>query len=225
VTDGKAQLGTTTNGMAGLLCSGNAAVTVGLNRHSTANTAGNILTIQSGGATSAATDKAGGNLILLPGIPTGTGRVATQVQGYFPAVSTGTGNGTLVDREIIGGFIAVANNTVTTVVSCTLANGSVVGGVLRYCVEVTNGTDYQVEQGSISYIVTNKAGTIANNTTVKFGNQQAMTAGTLTVSWTITAANPALIRVNANSSLTPSTGWPKVSFSLSQLSNQAISLA
>ena len=66
-----------------------------------------------------------------------------------------------------------------------------------------NLTDVQVEEGKIAYHATNKAGTVANNTTVKFGNQQAATAGTLTVNWTVTAANPAVLTINANSSLAP----------------------
>jgi hypothetical protein len=107
----------------------------------------------------------------------------------------------------------------------TLASGSVVAGLVHYVVEVTDGTDYQYEAGVISYGVTNKGGTIANNTTTKAVNQQAATAGTLTVTWTITAANPALIQVNANSSLTPSTGYPRVTFVLENLSQQAVSIS
>jgi hypothetical protein len=82
-----------------------------------------------------------------------------------------------------------------------------------------------LQAGVISYGVTNKGGTIANNTTTKAVNQQAATAGTLTVTWTITAANPALIQVNANSSLTPSTGYPRVTFVLENLSQQAVSIS
>lgn len=52
---------------------GDSARTVWMERHTTANTAGNNLTVQSGGATSGATDKAGGNLVLSSGTATGTG--------------------------------------------------------------------------------------------------------------------------------------------------------
>lgn len=52
---------------------GNSARTVWMERHTTANTAGNSLTLQAGGATSGATDKAGGNLVLSSGTATGTG--------------------------------------------------------------------------------------------------------------------------------------------------------
>jgi hypothetical protein len=204
---------------------GNVAGALEMYRHTTSNTAGTSLTIQSGGATSGATDKAAGDLILVPGLSTGTGGANVKIQTMTRALSTGTSDNTATDRIIAQSPKSVTNNSATTVSSMTLANGSVVGGVIDYTVEVTDGTDYQIETGSISYIVTNKAGTIANNTTSKFGNQQAATSGTLTVTWTITAANPALIQLNANSSLTPSTGYPRVTFVQRNLTQQAVSIS
>lgn len=52
---------------------GNSARTIWLERNTTSNTAGNSLTIQSGGATSGATNKGGGDLYLSSGIATGLG--------------------------------------------------------------------------------------------------------------------------------------------------------
>lgn len=52
---------------------GNSARTIWMERHTTANTAGNSFTLQSGGATSGATDKNGGDLNLKTGTATGTG--------------------------------------------------------------------------------------------------------------------------------------------------------
>ena len=53
-----------------------------------------------------------------------------------------------------------------------------------------------------------------------------MTAGTLTVTWTITGANPAILTVNANSSLASiSAGYPRVSFTLENYTPQAVALA
>ena len=52
---------------------GNGARTIWMERHTTSNTAGNNLTVQAGGATSGATDKNGGNLLLASGIATGSG--------------------------------------------------------------------------------------------------------------------------------------------------------
>lgn len=73
---------------------GNVARSLGVQRHGTANTAGNSLTIQAGGATSVATDKAGGNLLLKPGLSTGTGTSSIELYAS-PAGSTGTADNTL----------------------------------------------------------------------------------------------------------------------------------
>lgn len=209
---------------------GNSARIFWMERHTTANTAGNSLTVQSGGATSAATDKSAGDLILGAGLSTGTGASKVRIQTNTTALSTGTSDNTATDRIIATSPKSVTNNTATTLFSLTNANSSatvsgVVAGVIRYCVEVYDGTDTQVEEGIVSYHVTNKAGTIANNTVVKSANQQAATAGTLTVTFTITAANPALVQVNANSSLTPSTGYPRITSVLENLSNQAVTVS
>src|SRR5687767_14239985 len=72
-----------------------------MERHTTANTAGNPLTLQAGGATSGATDKAGGDLILAPGLSTGTGAGKVRIQVPTTATATGTTDNSLVDRLII----------------------------------------------------------------------------------------------------------------------------
>ena len=77
-SDGGTDLGTSslrwgTGYVNNITGSGQAARTWSLARHTTSNTAGNDLTIQAGGATSGATDKIGGNLILSAGIATGSG--------------------------------------------------------------------------------------------------------------------------------------------------------
>ena len=69
---------------------GDAARILGMERHLTANTAGNTLTVRAGGATSAATNKNGGNLILAPGIATGSGSASVVLQ----AVAAGGGGTT-----------------------------------------------------------------------------------------------------------------------------------
>ncbi len=52
---------------------GNAARYIGMERHTTGNMAGNTLSLQAGGATTGATDKNGGTLMLQGGTATGTG--------------------------------------------------------------------------------------------------------------------------------------------------------
>lgn len=73
--------------------SGQNAGGFGAYRQATANTAGNNVTVQASGATSGATDKNGGNLILSSGIATGTGTSQIDLKVY-PAGTTGTADNT-----------------------------------------------------------------------------------------------------------------------------------
>ena len=90
-------------------------------RHTTSNTAGFGLTIQSGGSTSGATDKAGGTLTLKGGLSTGTGASGITFQTCTPAGSTGTADNTFATRfQILDakigffGVTAVARQVVPT---------------------------------------------------------------------------------------------------------------
>ncbi len=159
--------------------------------------------------------------------PLGTGNTTPgyiTLQGGARNTASGTTAHTAIDRLIVGPTKVLTNNTATTVTNVTVASGSVAGGVLHYGIEVQDGTDFQFEEGEISFHVSNKGGTIANNVTSKSLNQQLATAGTLTVTWTISAANPALLQVNANSSLTPSTGFPRLVYAVMNLGNQAVAV-
>jgi hypothetical protein len=146
--------------------------------------------------------------------------------------ASGSTQQTAVDRLILGATKVLTNNTVTTVVNVTDASNTVAAGFVEYAVEVFDGTDLQVETGSFTYQVTNKGGTIANNTITFAGAsgvgvtsnypKNTTTSGTLAVTWAISAANPALLSVNANSSLTPSTGYPRVTYTIRNLTQQAV---
>lgn len=138
--------------------------------------------------------------------------------------ASGTTAQTAVSRQVLGASKVLANNTTTTVTNVTVASNTVAAGVVDYTVEVFDGTNLQLESGSFTYQVTNKGGTIANNTiTAPTGfPKNTTTSGTLTTTWTITAANPALLQINANSSLTPSTGYPRVTYTVRNLTQQAI---
>ena len=68
--------------------SGQTAISFGMERHTTADTAGNNLTIQAGGATSGATNKTGGVLVLSSGIGTGTGGAGIQ---FYTTTAGGSG--------------------------------------------------------------------------------------------------------------------------------------
>jgi hypothetical protein len=171
-------------------------------------------------------DNAGGALNLAGGKSTGNavpGVVNLQGTASARGASSSTA-GTLVNRVTTGVVKSLANNTVTTIVSATNVNNSVLNFIIQYGVEVFNGTDLQYEVGEVAVSLINKAGVWSANTALKYGNQQGLGSGTLTVTWTITGANPALIQVNANSSLTPSTGYPTITCNVINLTQQAFTL-
>jgi hypothetical protein len=132
------------------------------------------------------------------------------IQGGAMIAASGTTQQTAVDRAIFNATKVLTNNSATTIANVTAASNSNAGGQIGYFIEVTDGTDFQYETGVVSYGVTNKGGVFSGNTATKFGNHQNATAGTLTVTFAISGANPALLSVNANSSLTPSTGYPRI---------------
>jgi hypothetical protein len=93
---------------------GNSARTIGLERHTTANTAGNALTINAGGATASATDKNGGQLILQGGQATGTGESGVTLQGCV-AGATGTADRSFQDMvKVLGDKLGFYNSTPVT---------------------------------------------------------------------------------------------------------------
>lgn len=116
----------------------------------------------------------------------------------------------------------LVNTTLTTLIAFDLADNSAIAGLVRYAAFVTDAANaQQVEVGAVSYIATNQAGTVANNTvSAKALTQQAATAGTLTVTFTLTAASPALLQVTVTSSLTPATGYPRLTFQVENLTDQ-----
>ena len=81
---------------------GNSARTVGMERHTTANTAGNNLTLLAGGATSGATDKNGGTLSLSSGTATGSGSSGI-VFNTATAGAAGTTDRTVSQKMVLNG--------------------------------------------------------------------------------------------------------------------------
>jgi len=67
--------------------------------------------VQAGGATAAATDKAGGQLVLKPGVATGTGEAGVTLQGCV-AGGSGTGDNSFQDMvKVLGNKLGFFNAT------------------------------------------------------------------------------------------------------------------
>ena len=98
---------------------GNTNRTIWMERNTTADTAGNTLILQAGGATSGATDKNGGTLRLSSGTSTGTG---TSAITFFTSVAgaAGTGDNTLAERMRVTTTGKLAIGTTTARSNCQL---------------------------------------------------------------------------------------------------------
>jgi hypothetical protein len=222
-------LNSTTTGQLGhgISIRGQNATTIGLVPMTTSNTAGSSLTINAGSATSGATDKGGGDLILKPGLSTGVGRSNLRLQTYdiISGASTGTGNNTALDRMIITSPKILTDGSAINLINFTLASNTVIGSIIRYAVEVFDGTNLQMETGEIMVQCANKGGVFSGNTVTQIGSaKQFLGSGTLTMTWAITAANPAVLSLNADTSLTASTGYPRITYSVENFTQQAIAI-
>ncbi len=91
---------------------GTAATSWGMLRHTTANTAGNSLSVIAGGATSGATDKAGGNLLLYPGVSTGAGKADTIIYAYPGIAGATTDNTPIAQLYITGTGVGIGTSTI-----------------------------------------------------------------------------------------------------------------
>ena len=143
---------------------------------------------------------------------------------YLRFRSTPTGTTSTFQRTVFGADKALTDAAATDVVSLTVANGTTSGGIIHYTIDATDGTDYQAETGQVVWTAVNKAGTVTAAVT-EVNSQQSLSAGTLTTAWAISAANPALISVNANTSLAPSAGYPRITFDVYSYARQAFALA
>ena len=149
---------------------------------------------------------------------------ASAVGAYFTLQLTPLATTGLVNRSMVAAGKALTDGSATNVLSCTIASGSAIGGVLTYTIDVTDGTDYQVETGQVVWSAVNKAGTVTATVT-EVNSQQNVSSGTLTTSWAISAANPAVISVNADTSLSPSAGYPRITFNLDNNARQNVAFA
>ena len=200
-----------------------AAANIALGATDAASPVAQTLSVQNvvGGTTNTAgvTTTIRGSLGTSQGVP---GRIHLKAGGLIAA--SGTTQQTALDRLVVGATKVLTNNSAITIANVTAGSNTSVGGRVNYCVEVEDGTNVQYECGSATYGVSNKGGVFSGNTVTKFGNHQNATAGTLTVTFAISGANPALLSVNANSSLTPSTGFPRITYSLQNLGQQAVAI-
>ena len=126
--------------------SGTAARSIKMNRNVTAATEGQGLTLDAGGATTAATNKAGGNLILKGGVATGSGSSAVELWG-----ATAGGSGT---ADSLAALLA----TVDAAGLLFKGEAARLVGMARNLTAATAGQGLTVDAGGAVLLGTNKAG-------------------------------------------------------------------
>ena len=205
-----------------LILTRSAAATLQLGAANAASPVAQILQSQgSRGGTD--TDTAGGSLTIHPGTGTGTGGSGDMIVQAAEAGSTGSTANTQQDRvRIVAKAKSVTNNSATSILAFTLASGSNAGGNIDYCVESTNGTDFQTVCGIVAVACTNKAGTFANNASILGTEARITSTGTMTTAFDF-AATSCTLRLTANSSLTSITaGYPRIRYTVMNNGTQAI---
>lgn len=185
---------------------GQSARTLGLNRNTTSNTAGNYFTVTAGGATSGATDKDGGRMMIAPGISTGTGMGSVRLQRNQRAASTATSDNAQTDALIVSPRTHITDGVATSLFEIALPTLASTGGVILFSIRATDGTDMQVHTGTVTFAAVNKGGVYTTQITdlPTTADADADSAGTLADTWTIlNGTNKVTIQLNANTSLTP----------------------
>lgn len=161
------------------------------------------ITMQPTPVSTATTNGAGTDFIYGAGGGTGTGRGGAIKLRTAPSVASGTTQGTLTDRYLVQAKgLALTSGTPATLSTLSLASGSNGGGVIHATILCTDGTDFQAFTQTVEFAMVNKAGTFTTNISADTGSK-AVSAGTLTTSWTVTAAGA--IQVSATTSLTATT--------------------
>lgn len=180
---------------------GNSARTIWMERHTSANTTGNSLTVQAGGAAANSTNTSGGSLIFRTGLGTGDAVVNTVIfQACAQGTASGTTDQTLVNRLIINGTKTLSSGVATNVINIPLAPLQMAGGALDYTVEASDGTDMIAVSGKVYFTAVNKAGVYATNSSVVGTESLARSDGTDTLVNTFsfaTATNAANFAINS----------------------------
>lgn len=187
---------------------GQSAKTILEARNVTANTAGNDLTIQAGGATVAATDKDAGMVVITPGISTGTGKSSVRIQSLTRAASTATADNTLEDRIIVPAVKNLTNTAAIGLFEVSLPTLETAGGTIDYTIKATDGTDMHSISGTVIYDVVNKGGVYTQTIDQTKINTVATsnTGGTNVPVFSITTGtNKFTVIVTDTDSLTPTT--------------------
>ena len=151
ILSGNVGIGTTSPtrilGIGGLV-----ARNIGMERGTVADTAGFNLTINAGGATSAATDKNGGDILIASGTSTGSGFSSVKLQAVTAGAS-GTTDRIVTTHLEVGnskiGFLGIATPVVRQTSGADLTNNVTSGGTDDTIADFTDLTTYATDAATI----------------------------------------------------------------------------
>jgi hypothetical protein len=128
---------------------------------------------------------------------TGTGSPGTVViTGADSSVASGTTAQTGIIRTVLNATKALTTGAATTLVSIPLATLQMTGGYVSIYMEATDGTNQATRSEEVYYAGENSAGVFVVSTGVVGTGVTACTAAkTLTATYALTGANPALLQV------------------------------
>ena len=166
---------------------GQAAREIWMEREYTASTPGNNLTIAAGGAVVGGTSVNGGNLILSPGITTGTGTSNILFQAYPAASSSSTSdNGAITAATLSAtGSASSGQGTLATLLQSTAGIGTDKnGGTLTLASGVSTGTG----SSNINFNAYGAAGSSSNTTNSATTAMTILGNGNVGIGTTVPAA-------------------------------------
>jgi hypothetical protein len=185
--------------------SSNAPITnVYINEGKTSTSPSNVAYNGTGGSGS---NIAGSKLTFAGGKGTGTASGGDVTLQTAFSLATGSTLQSLVDRHlIVAQGKALTDNTATSLFEVALPTLKMAGGTIKATIQCTDGTDMQSYTQLVTYAAVNKAAAYTTTITTDAGNDaKAVSAGTLTTTWSIlTGTNKITIQLTADTSLTPS---------------------
>jgi hypothetical protein len=163
--------------------------------------------INASGVVSSAAGTSAGNVVTLDGTQTLTNKTLTSPTLTTPGVAVINDTGG-INRAVLNATAkTISDGAATSLFDVACAAGAMVGGAIFYQVEASDGTDHQALTGMVTYAAVNKGGTHTLTITEVAGNQaKAVSAGTLTLSWTfVTGTNKGTVKLQPTGSLTETT--------------------
>lgn len=102
---------------------------------------------------------------------------------------------------------AITGGSANSLATVAVPASAMVGGVIHYLVQASDGTNFQALEGIVTYSAVNAGGTVTGTITEVAANQaKTVSSGTLTVAWTIVpGTNNVTIKVQPTTSLTATT--------------------